>query len=329
MAVYQPADVSTQPLRRTVLPEPAAGPAELRVRVTACGVCHTDLHTLEGELTLDHLPLVPGHQIVGTVDRVGDEVNEFTVGDRVGIGWLNATCGVCEACLTDSENLCPKARFTGLHRDGGYAQFTVIDASFAFALPPNLDDVAAAPLLCGGIIGYRSLRLSGIRPGGRLGLFGFGGSAHLTIQIARSWGCDVYVFTRSAAHCRHAEELGAVWTGTAEDPPPIPLDAAITFAPVGEIVPQALRHLRPGGVLAINAVHMSPIPEMPYSLIYGERVLRSVMNYTRKDAREFLQLAADIPVVASTESFSLNDANHALQQLKAGAIRGTAVLVID
>lgn len=329
MALFQPADVGTQPLRFALLPEPVAGPTELRVRVTACGVCHTDLHTIEGELTLDHLPLVPGHQIVGIVDRVGDEVTEFAVGDRVGIGWLNATCGLCEACLRGSENLCPKARFTGLHRDGGYAQFTAIDARFAFALPPRLVDVAAAPLLCGGIIGYRSLRLSGIRPGGRLGLLGFGGSAHLTIQVARSWGCEVYVFTRSAPHRRHAEELGAVWTGTAEDTPPMPLDGAVTFAPAGEIIPQALRHLRPGGVLAINAIHMSPIPEMPYSLVYGERALRSVMNYTRRDAVEFLQLAADIPVVASTEIFSLREANDALQRLKAGAVRGTAVLVVD
>jgi propanol-preferring alcohol dehydrogenase len=329
MVLRSPALIERRPLHSEEVNDPKPQPGQIRVRVAVCGVCHTDLHTVEGELALPRMPLVPGHQIVGVVDQVGEGVSRHRTGDRVGIGWLHATCGRCDYCLSGVENLCPNARFTGLHADGGYAQYAIAHESYAFPLPAHLTPVAAAPLLCGGIIGYRALRLSGLRPGGRLGLFGFGGSAHLAIQVARHWGCEVYVFTRGEEHRRHATELGAVWTGEAADSPPLPLDSAITFAPAGWIVPLALGHLRPGGALAINAIHMTPIPEMPYSLIYGERVLRSVTNYTRKDAVEFLELAGAIPFRTDTQTFALEEANEALALLKAGKIRGTAVLALD
>jgi propanol-preferring alcohol dehydrogenase len=329
MVLHSPAAVDRRPLLLEDAAEPTIQPGQIRVRVEACGVCHTDLHTVEGELALPRLPIIPGHQIVGIVDRVGEEVSRHRVGDRVGIGWLHSTCGKCVCCLSGVENLCPEARFTGLHEYGGYARYVAVGEQYAFPLPPHLTSVAATPLLCGGIIGYRALLLSGIRPGGRLGLYGFGGSAHLTIQVARHWHCDVYVFSRGAEHRRHAAELGAVWTGEANERPPAPLDAAITFAPAGWIVPLALGHLRPGGSLAVNAIHMSPIPEMAYDLIYGERVLRSVTNFTRKDATEFLELAEVIPIQTDTQIFALDEANEALALLKGGKVRGTAVLLLD
>jgi propanol-preferring alcohol dehydrogenase len=327
MVLHSPASIDRKPLLMEKAAEPLVRPGQIRVRVEACGVCHTDLHTVEGELSLPRLPIIPGHQIAGVVDRVGEDVTRHRPGDRVGIGWLHATCGQCAYCQSGAENLCPEARFTGLHEDGGYARYVVVGEQYAFPLPAYLTPVAAAPLLCGGIIGYRALLLSGIWPGGRLGLYGFGGSAHLTIQVARHWNCDVYVFTRGAEHRRHAAELGAVWTGEATDRPPALLDAAITFAPAGWIVPLALGNLRPGGVLAVNAIHMSPIPEMPYDLLYGERVLRSVTNFTRQDAAEFLELAGAIPIQTDTQMFPLDEANEALLLLKEGKIRGTAVLL--
>jgi propanol-preferring alcohol dehydrogenase len=331
MQLFQTGDIAEDRLFLTEdVPVPQPGSGELRVRVHACGVCRTDLHTVEGDLALPRpLPLIPGHQVVGVVDAVGEQVTRIAVGDRVGVGWMNWTCGVCDFCRRGRENLCPSARFTGLHQDGGYAEWMVVHERFAYRLPEGLSDQAAAPLLCGGVIGYRTLRLSGIERGGRLGLYGFGASAHQAIQVARHWGCEVYVFTRGEEHRRLAEALGAIWVGDANEQPPHPLDAAAIFAPAGWIVERALRHVRPGAVVAINAIHMTPIPELPYERIYGERVLRSVANFTRQDAEEFLALAAAIPVRTEVETFSLAEANHALRRLKQGALRAAAVLNID
>lgn len=326
MRFHNAGNISGNPLRHERVPIPEPGPAQIRIKVDMCGVCHTDLHTVEGELTLPELPITPGHQVVGKVQSIGPGVTAHHIGDRVGVAWLNWTCGVCAYCTSGMENLCEKARFTGLQAAGGYAEYIVVDERFAFALPKIFSDAEAAPLLCAGIIGYRSLRLSGIQPGGRLGLYGFGASAHLAIQVARHWQCEVYVFTRSAEHQQHARELGAVWTGLAQDRPPALLDAGVTFAPVGWIIPLALSHLRPGGTLAINAIHMSPIPELAYDLIYGERVLRSVANFTRQDAQEFLQIASEIPIRSSVETFPMQEANAVLQRLKKSEIRGAAVL---
>ncbi len=322
----KPAEANPLELTDLPLPEPAAG--QVRLRVRACGVCHTDLHLAEGEIATPKLPIVPGHQVVGAVDALGQGVSRFAVGDRLGVPWLYSTCGRCEYCRRGQENLCDEAHFTGQHADGGFAEFMIVPADFAYPIPSGFPDEQAAPLLCAGIIGYRSLRLSDIQPGDRLGLYGFGASAHVTIQVARHWGCQVYVFTRSTEHQRHALELGATWVGQAQDMPPQPLDSAITFAPAGWLVPYALRALRKGGTLAINAIHMSPIPEMPYALLYGERTVRSVANATRQDAAELLQLAADIPIHTDVELYPLAEANAVLQRLKRGEVRGAAVLEI-
>jgi propanol-preferring alcohol dehydrogenase len=328
MVLREPRPVEENPLIYVDMPEPEPAPGQVRLRVRACGVCHTDLHEVEGEIALPKLPVVPGHQIVGRVDALGEDVTRFKVGDRVGVPWLYSTCGQCDYCRRGLENLCDNARFTGLHVDGGYAEYMVVPADFAYSIPIGFPDDQAAPLLCAGIIGYRSLRLSEIRPGGRLGLYGFGASAHVTIQVARYWGCEVYVFTRSAEHQRHALDLGAAWVGQAQDTPPVGLDSAITFAPAGWLVPEALRVLRKGGTLAINAIHMSPIPEMPYDLIYGERTVRSVTNSTRQDAEELLRLAASIPINTEVELYSLQQANMVLQRLKESIVKGAAVLQV-
>lgn len=319
----------SNPLEVTKLEPPTPGAGEIVVEVHACGVCRTDLHTVEGDLALPRLPLVPGHQIVGVVVARGFGATMHRLGDRVGVGWLAWTCGRCSFCESGHENLCPNARFTGLDVDGGYAQQALVDERFAYPLPEGLDGVNAAPLLCAGIIGYRSLRLSRIEPGGRLGLYGFGGSAHLAIQVARHWGCEVLVFSRGTEHQRHALELGAAWAGTAEDTPPEQLDAAVIFAPAGWLVPVALSHLRPGGTAAINAIHMSAIPQLGYDRLYGERVLRSVTNYTKNDATEFLALAAAIGIHTDVEQFPLEAANDALLRLKESRIRGAAVLRVS
>ncbi len=326
MRLHQPDVIAKRPLilEDTAVPNPQ--PGQIRIRVHVCGVCHTDLHTVEGDLALPHLPVTPGHQIVGVVEKCGSGSNLYQPGARVGVAWLNWTCGACVFCLRGLENLCQQARFTGLHTDGGYAEYVVVDERFAFPLPAAFSDAEAAPLLCAGIIGYRSLRLSGIQPGGKLGLYGFGASAHLAIQVARYWECAVYVFTRSEAHQQHALELGAAWVGQAQDKPPQMLDAAVTFAPAGWIVPLALEHMQPGATLAINAIHMSPIPEMSYQHIYSERILRSVANFTRRDAHEFLNIAVQIPVKTSVELFPLHAANDTLQRLKTSKIRGAAAL---
>lgn len=328
MVLRAPRPVEGHPLSWEDVPLPRPNAGEILLRVRACGVCHTDLHTVEGELPLPRLPLIPGHQIVGIVTALGPGATRFALGERVGVGWLAWACGQCAFCLREEENLCPHARFTGLHADGGYAQYAVADERFAYPLPERFSDVEAAPLLCAGIIGYRALRLCGIKPGERLGLYGFGASAHLVIQVVRYWGCSVYVFTRSEEHRRLAQKLGAEWTGVAQDSPPIPLDAGITFAPVGWLVPLALGHLRPGGTLAINAVTMTAIPELRYELLYSERILRSVANFTRQDAEEFLLLAKEIPLHTEVEAFSLARANEALARLKQGKVQGSAVLEI-
>jgi propanol-preferring alcohol dehydrogenase len=304
---------------------PAARQVLLKVR--ACGVCHTDLHLVEGDLPLHKQPIIPGHQVVAEVVALGPEVSGLRVGDRVGVPWLFSACGVCEFCRRGEENLCELAQFTGWDADGGYAGAMLARADFVVRLPPAFSDIAAAPLLCAGIIGYRALRLAEVQPGDRVGLIGFGASAHLAIQVARHWDCQVAVITRAPAHRQLAEQLGAAWTGTSEEPPPWPLDRAVIFAPVGALVPMALSRLRKGGTLAINAIHMSPLPEMNYNLLYGERTVRSVANATRRDAAEFMQLAAQAHISVETEVLPLQQGNQALLRLKRSEIRGAAVLV--
>jgi propanol-preferring alcohol dehydrogenase len=308
-------------------PEPAA--KQILIRVKACGVCRTDLHTVEGDLQLPRLPLIPGHQVVGTVEAMGPGAERFRVGDRVGMAWLHSACGECQYCREGRENLCPHAIFTGFHADGGYAQYAAIGEQFAYPIPEIFSNQEAAPLLCGGIIGYRALRLSEVKPGQRLGLYGFGASAHVAIQVARHWGCDIYVFTRSAEHRELAKSLGANWTGSTHDDPPQPLHSAIIFAPAGELVPEALRVLRPGGTLALAGITMTPIPRMDYdTLLFNERMLRSVTASTRRDGLELLELAAQIPIRTSTTLYPLEKANEVLKMLKESRIQGTAVLEI-
>jgi len=324
-----PSPVEEDPLELVEIPEPVPGPGEVLIRVNACGVCHTDLHTVEGELDLPKLPIVPGHQVVGVVEGLGEGVTEFEEGDRVGVAWLFSTCGECEFCTEGLENLCEQARFTGQHACGGYAEYMTVPASYAYALPQGFSDLEAAPLLCAGVIGYRALKLSGIKPGQRLGLYGFGASAHVAIQVARFWGCEVYVFTRSKEHQEHARQLGAVWTGTIDDHVPDKMDACITFAPAGWMIPEALRVLKRGGTLAVNAIYMSPIPEMPYVPLYHERTVKSVANATRLDAVEFLELAPTVPVKTDVEIFKLEEANEALKKVKRSEVKGAAVLRVN
>ena len=321
--------VGENPLELTELPVPQPGLGEIRVQVRRCGICHTDLHTVEGDLSLPVLPLIPGHQVVGVVDAVGDGEQSLKPGERVGLAWLNGTCGSCSFCRDGRENLCEKARFTGFDAPGGYAEFVVVNADYAYRLPPAFSDDHAAPLLCGGIIGYRALRLSRITPGGRLGLYGFGASAHITIQIARHLECNVYVFSRGQEHRRLAEELGARWTGEGGDKPPAPLDSAIIFAPAGGLVPDALANLARGGTLALAGITMTAIPELDYRQhLYFEKNLCSVTNATRQDGREFLKLAAEIPIRTQIELYPLETANAVLQKLKRGEINGAAVLTV-
>jgi len=317
---------SAAALRLVEVPEPAPAPGELRLRVTACAVCRTDLQLLRGDLEARRLPIVPGHQAVGRAEALGAGVEGWAVGDRAGVAWLAGACGSCAACRRGAENLCVEAAFTGWDRDGGYAEAMTVRADYALRLPDGFEDLAAAPLLCGGVIGYRSLKRSGIQPGGRLGLYGFGASASLAIQVAVHWGCEVYVVTRSEAERERAIALGARWAGTYEDAPPVPLDAAVTFAPAGEVVIAALRALDRGGTVAINAIHLDRVPQFDYDDLWWERGLVSVANFTRQDAREFLALAAAIPIETSIETYPLAEANAALTSLEAGRTRGTAVL---
>lgn len=322
-----PGPVESNPLHLLEVPVPQPKDGEVLIRVAACGVCRTDLHVVEGELPPRKMPVVPGHQVVGLVEQVGAGVTTIQRGDRVGEAWLHHTCGKCKYCLGGKENLCEAADFTGYTVDGGYAQYAVASAGFVYHIPDGFSDLKAAPLLCAGIIGYRALKLSGIHAGGRLGLYGFGAAAHVALQVARYWKVDVFACTRDEKHRRLALELGAAWAGDTYDRPPFPLDAAIIFAPAGEIVPAALRALDKGGVLVLGGIHMSPIPSLDYGLLYYERVIRSVANNTREDGREFLEIAARIPVETHTEIFPLRDANRALNALKNDAISGAAVLV--
>jgi propanol-preferring alcohol dehydrogenase len=321
-----PKPVEEKPLLFATLPLPMPGAGQVRLKVHVCGVCHTDLHTVEGDIHPPSLPVTPGHQVVGIVDALGEGVTEVKIGERLGIPWLHAICGVCDFCRRGEENLCPNARFTGFDVDGGFAEYMLAEARFALPIPPTISDEQAAPLLCAGIIGYRSLRKADVQPGERLGLVGFGASAHLAIQVARHWGCEVCVFTRSQGHRLHARDLGAAWAGGIEDTPGKPLDRAVIFAPVGDLIPQTLAKIRPGGTLAINAIHMSNIPEMPYHLVYGERTLRSVANATYCDGVEFLELAAQIPIQSTVSVYPFAEANRALLDLKRSQINGEAVL---
>ncbi|HWQ55892.1 MAG TPA: zinc-dependent alcohol dehydrogenase family protein [Bryobacteraceae bacterium] len=318
-----PAPVETNPMEFAEIAAPEPGPGQVLVRVHACAVCRTDLHVVEGELTPRKSPVIPGHQIVGVVAR---EACGFLSGERVGIAWLHRTCGECRFCRSGRENLCDRADFTGWTVDGGYAEYALADPRFLYRLPEGFPDLHAAPLLCAGIIGFRSLRLSGIENGGRLGMYGFGAAAHVAIQVARYWGVEVYAITRHERHRRLALDMGAVWAGTAEETPPARLDAAIIFAPAGELVPAALRALDKGGTLALGGIHMSPIPPLDYQLLYHERVVRSVANNTREDGEDFLRVAARIPIRTEVQVFPLAEANRALQALKHDAIRGAAVL---
>ena len=313
-------------------PAPEPGPGEIRLRVVACGVCRTDLQLCEGDLEARRLPLVPGHQVVGVVDALGAGVAGWSAGDRAGLTWLAGTDGTCRFCRTGRENLCEAATFTGWDRDGGYADAVVARADVAVRIPDGFADLAAAPLLCGGVIGYRALRVAGMGPasaGARLGLYGFGASARLALQVALAWGIEVVVATRSAAEQARALELGAAWAGSLDTAPPFPLDAAVTFAPVGSVVATALRALDRGGILAINAIHLDGLPAMPYEDLWWERSIRSVANVTRRDASEFLALAASIAITTDTAAYPLARANEALADLAAGRVAGTAVLVME
>lgn len=316
-----------EPLQLVEMPVPAPGAGELLLKVLACGICRTDLHVVAGELTEPKLPLVPGHQIVGLVVQVGDGVEGFSPGDPVGVPWLGGTCGECEYCITERENLCDRPLFTGYQRDGGFAEYCTADARFCFPLPGGYPAVQAAPLLCAGLIGYRSLRMAG--DGRRLGIYGFGAAAHIVTQVALWQGREVYAFTRAGdeAGQSFAREMGACWAGSALELPPQELDAAIIFAPAGELVPAALGAVRKGGVVVCGGIHMSPIPSFPYALLWGERSIVSVANLTRRDGEEFLFLAPQVPVRTEVEVFRLDQANEALDALRQGRIRGAGVLV--
>jgi alcohol dehydrogenase, propanol-preferring len=318
---------SKQPLAAADLPQPRPGPGQLLIAVKACAVCRTDLHILDGELAQPKLPLVPGHEIVGTVVERGPDADRFAIDDRVGVPWLGWTCGVCEYCRSGRENLCDQARFTGYQIDGGYAEMTVADQRYCFAIPECFDDVEAAPLLCAGLIGYRTLRLAGA--GERIGIYGFGAAAHIIAQVARHQGRRVFAFTRPGdmAAQDFARSLGAIWAGGSDETPAEPLDAALIFAPVGALVPTALAATKKGGAVVCGGIHMSDIPPFPYSLLWEERLVRSVANLTRRDAEEFLALAPVAGISTATVSYPLSEANQALTDLRGGALQGAAVLV--
>jgi alcohol dehydrogenase, propanol-preferring len=323
--------IENNPLELTEAPQPQPGEGQVLVKVSACGVCRTDLHVIEGELPRRVLPIIPGHQIIGRVEQVGEGVTRLKIGDRVGIPWLHQTCGVCEFCREGKENLCENATFTGWLVNGGYAEYAVAPADFVYPIPEAFSDEGAAPLLCAGIIGFRSLRLSGINgpsPGKRLGIYGFGAAAHIAIQVARHWNVDVYAFTRDARHRQLAYDLGAVWAGGSDDEPSVKLDSVIIFAPAGELVISALKVLKKGACVALGGIHMSPIPPIDYQLIYEERVVRSVANNTRQDGLDFLRVAAEIPIMTQLQIFDLAEANAALNALKHDAVRGAAVILV-
>jgi propanol-preferring alcohol dehydrogenase len=320
-------DAAHAPLQLRRLPVPQAGPGQVRLRVCACAVCRTDLHVVDGELTRPKLPLVPGHEIIGRVDAIGPGVQRFAIGDRVGVPWLGWTCGQCAWCRSGRENLCPNARFTGYQIDGGYADYAVADARYCFAIPENYSDAAAAPLMCAGLIGYRTLRMAG--DARKLGIFGFGAAAHIAAQVARHEGREIFAFTRpgDAAAQAFAKRITGGWAGGSDELPPEPLDAALIFAPVGALVPAALRAVAPGGVVVCGGIHMSDIPSFPYELLWMERSVRSVANLTRADGEAFLALAGRVPIHVETVEYPLAQANDALAALRSGALTGAAVLM--
>ncbi|HCU99575.1 MAG TPA: alcohol dehydrogenase [Dehalococcoidia bacterium] len=325
-SLESPRSAGDTPLTITSQPDPIPAAGELLLKVSACAVCRTDLQICEGDLKARLLPIIPGHQAIGIVEELGEGVEDWQVGEHAGVAWLADACGNCSRCNSGNENLCETSQFTGWDRDGGFAEFMTVRADFAHSLPSTLDPIETAPLLCGGIIGYRALRLSGISHGGRLGLYGFGSSARLTLQIATYWGCEVFVATRSKRDQQHALSLGATWAGGTDDLPPVALDAAITFAPAGEVVVAALKAVDRGGTVAINAIHLDRIPEFSYEHLWWERTIRSVANFTRQDSKEFLALATKIPIRAETEVYNLDAANQILTDLAEGRTVGTAVI---
>jgi len=325
----QPAPIETKPLKRIELPVPEPRAGEVRLRVLVCGMCRTDLHTVEGDIPHPKLPITPGHQVVGIVERVGEGVTAPAIGTRVGVPWLASTCGACSYCQANRENLCDDGKFTGQHVDGGYAEYMIAKADFVYPIPEGFDEIHAAPLLCSGVIGYRAFRLADLPPDGKLGLYGFGSSAHVTIQIARYLGHECFVITRGKSGQDHARQLGAVWSGGPEDTPPVPLDSVILFAPAGELVPRALTHLRKGGVVSCAGIHMSPIPEFPYEILWGERVIRSVANSTREDVRQLLALAAEMNLQPDVVLFEFDRLNDHLLALKRGEFVGTGVIRVS
>lgn len=324
-----PARIETNPLQLMDVEKPRPGAGEVLLRIRACGVCRTDLHVIEGELPQRKSPIIPGHQVVGIVEEQGTGSHRFQIGARVGVAWLHKTDGTCSYCRGGSENLCDNPTFTGYTVDGGYADYIVAPEDFVYSIPNGFPDEQAAPLLCAGIIGFRCLRLAGLKPGGRLGFYGFGAAAHVAIQVARYWNVTVYASTRDARHRKLALELGAAWAGGTLDAPPEKLDAAIVLAPAGEIVPAALAALRKGGVVVLGGIHMSPIPSFSYDLLYQERVIRSVANNTRQDGEDFLRIAAEIPIRTHVQIYPLSEANRALNALKNDAIEGAAVLDVS
>jgi propanol-preferring alcohol dehydrogenase len=328
MELRHPAPIGSQPLVLADRGEPEPTADEVRVRVSACGCCRTDLHVVEGDLDLPRLPIVPGHQVVGVVDALGDACHELALGDRVGVPWLHRTDGTCEFCVRGEENLCEHADFTGWTVDGGYAESLTVPESFAVKLPDALGDLEAAPLLCAGVIGYRALRRAEVEPGDRVALMGFGASAHLAIQVLHHWHCDAVVLTRGEGHRELAREMGASWVGDAAELPPATCDRAVVFAPAGELVPVALEVVRPGGTVSLAGIHMSTIPAFDYSLLWRERSLRSVANMTRQDAREFMAIAAEAHLRVAFDTYPLEEANAALAAIASDDVRGAAVLTL-
>lgn len=329
--LFQPDNIENHPLKLQEKDIPTPGPSQVLIKVRACGICRTDLHVVEGDLELKHLPIIPGHQVVGEIKKCGDEVKNFKPGDRVGIAWLQATCGQCQFCLSHRENLCTSAIFTGWTAPGGFADYILAPEQFIYFLPDSFIDTQAAPLLCAGIIGYRSLRLMEMKDwsGARIGIYGFGAAAHIAIQLLKVWGADVYVSTRDKSHQELAQELGASWTGGTLDQPPVSLDRAVVFAPVGEIIPAGLKALERDGRLILAGIHMSPIPSFSYDLLYGERMIKSVTNNTKQDGIEFLEHAAKIGIKTRVQTFPLEEANEALCALKHDHIQGAGVLVVS
>lgn len=328
LVLNAPAPVESNPLAQEQVPIPEPGADEVLIQVTACAICRTDLHVVEGELPPKLPKVIPGHQVVGRVVRGGAHARKYAPGSRVGVAWLHRTCGKCEYCKRGRENLCVNALFTGYSAQGGYAEYIVAPEQFIYPIPDGFEDMQAAPLLCAGIIGFRALRLSNLEPGDTLGIYGFGAAGHVAIQVARHWKMLVVVCTREEKHRKLAAELGAEWVGAAFDTPPVDLNAAIIFAPAGELVPAALHALKKAGTLVLGGIHMSPIPSLPYELIYHERVIRSVANNTRQDGMDFLKVAAEIPIHTQIQTFPLERANGALQALKHDGIRGAGVLKI-